>query len=427
MKNGKIYLAICVLALAAPVHSLETTLGVNLGLEYSDNGTKTGGADTTSDVEQKAGLDLGLRHEGQKAQVDLDYSVERSSYDNGTQDDSTDINGQLKATFEPVKDSVFLHLESSTRNIVTDKATVDVSDNRENRTITSLKPEWSIRLSPADRLSLSVSYTDIQFEESAQNSDRSGASAKWLHQRSKVDTLSAVISYSDIGFDADLSELDYEYYQAFFSYAANLSHLEYHISVGYNETRRDSRDNASGGFVDAEFNYTSAASTWSLALGRELTDSSRGNNNTDLAQFSSFQGTNNEIENYELTTLRVSWKNTGICAVCAVDAHLSYEGEDYEISDSDNEEISAGIGFSYELTRSTKLSFDVSYSDFKPIDNVGDRKDHDRVLTRFTFIQSFSPDLSIRLFARYDDARSDDFFYNYEELVGGISLRYSFL
>jgi len=411
--------------IALPVQALERSLNLTLGLEHSDNGEKAG-FDEISDTEQQAGLDFSLMHEGKKIQAELDYNVTRNSYDNNTQDDNTDINGQLKLTYEPVEGTAFVRLDSSTQNIVSDKTAIDIADNRQNRTITTLSPEWILRPSQGDEVSLGLTYSDIKYEESEQDSDRSGASIRWAHLLSKVDSLSGQLKYSDVQFDS--TDQDYEYYQGYFNYTAALSKISYSIDVGYNETKRDNENglgNVSGGFFDATFSYSGASSTWILDVGRELTDTSRGNNNTGLEQFSDFQNANSTVDIYELTTARASWSIKRICTACTFRAYLSYEEEDYEFLPNDSEELSANVGFSYELNRFTILSLNTTYSDFSFAGGGGRSDDYNRVQSHIQLSRKFGRDLSVQLYARNEKRDSKEAFDDYEEFIGGVSLLYA--
>ncbi|MFT5693832.1 MAG: hypothetical protein ACI92E_003175, partial [Oceanicoccus sp.] len=344
-KIAKHALCITLAAFSSVSHAVDTSLDITLGLERSDNSEKTNSSEI-SDTEQKVGVDFGLSHDGQLLDAAIDYRAIRNSYKNDTQEDNTEVNGTLNIEYQPIEGSLFLRLDSSTSNIVNDKTDLDIAGNRQNRTITTLAPEWLLRLSPADELSLGVNYTDIRYEEADLDSDRSGATIQWSRQRSKIDTVSAQMSYIDIS--TGTSDLDYKYYQAYLSYAAMLSKLGYSISLGYNETRRDAVDDVGGGFIDVELNYKSGPSTWSLELGRELTDSSRGNNNGGSSDFSNFQSTNDGLDIYEATTLQVSWSSSSLCPSCTVKASLSYQDEDYDALDNDSEEVSVNIGFGYE-------------------------------------------------------------------------------
>jgi hypothetical protein len=414
---------------ALPANALERSLNLRLGLEHTDNGEKTD-VDEISDTEQQAGLDFSLTHEGKSLRAEIDYDVTRNSYKNNTQDGNTNINGQFRLTYEPLEGSVFVRLDSSTQNIVNDKAAVDIADNRQNRTITTLAPEWILRPSQADQVSLGLSHSDIQYEDGEQDSDRSGANIKWTRLLSTVDSAYAQLSYSDVQFD--VAEQDYEYYQGYFNYTAALSRINYTISVGFNETKRDSGnglgeigpDDTNGGFLDAEFSYKGASSTWGLEIGRELTDTSQGNNNDGLDQFSNFQNANSTVDIYELTTVRASWSDSSVCTACTFRAYLSYEEEDYEVLPNDSEELSANVGFSYDLSRFTTLSLNTTYSDFSFADGFGDNNDYSRVQSRVQFSRKFGKDLSVQLFARYEERDSRGAVGNYEELIGGISLRY---
>jgi len=415
---------LCLLSFAVPGYALESSLDVSLGMNYSDNGTKAG-SDEVSDTEQRVGINIGLSHETQQFQSTLDYSVAKNRYDKETQESNTEIDGALSFVYEPIEGSLFFRLDSSTRNIVNDKTALDVADNRQNRTITTFAPEWILRPSSASELSLSVNYSDISYEESEGDSNRSGASIKWSSLRSKVDVLSAQVNYSEV--DLGRAGLDYDSYQAYVSYTASLSKLQYSISIGYNETNRNLAENVGGGFLNADFNFSDGASNWRLNLGRELTDSSQGNNNGGSDQFSSFQSTSGSVDIYELTTVRVSWSADVFCEACSIDVSFWYEEEDYETAPSDSEEISAKFGLSYDYSRLTKVSFEATYSDFTfPSDEVNEF-DYDRTFVQLSVSHQMSRDFSVRASVRSEEANYSQMGADYEDFVVGLTLTYSFL
>lgn len=407
-------------------NSLEKSLDLTLGLEHTDNSEKTKIGEI-SDTEQKIGVDFGLAHDGQLLDVDIDYRTVRNSYNNDTQEDNTEVDGALNVEYQPIEGSLFLRLDSITRNVVNDKTALDVADNRQNRTITTFAPEWLLRPTPADQLSLAVNYTDIRYEEADLNSDRSGATVKWLRQRSNVDNISAQISYFDVS--TEVAELDYKYHQAFLSYAAILSRLDYSISLGYNETKRDAVDDVSGGFVDVELNYKNGPSTWSLALGRALTDSSQGDSNGGSSEFSNYQSTNSGFDIYETTTLQASWGSDSLCPSCTVKVSLSYQDEDYDALDNDSEEVSVNVSFGYELSRSTRLSLGASYSDMSFVGEANTRDDYNTAFVNFRLSRQLTRNFAMDLFARGEERDSESLSIqsgSYDELIGGISLKYTF-
>jgi len=417
------------LSLAVPSYALESSLNVSLGMEHTDNGEKTE-RNEISDTEQRVAIDFGLSHETQQFQSTLDYNVARNRYDEETQDSNTEVDGALSFTYEAIEGALFFRLDSSTRNIVNNKAALDVADNRQNRTITTFAPEWILRTSSASELSLSVNYSDIRYEESEGDSNRSGASIKWSSMRSKVDVISAQVNYFEVDLDGTelgRAELDYDYYQTYISYAASLSKLQYTISVGYNETRRNDAENIDGGFLNSAFNYTDGASNWSLELGRELTDSSQGNNNGGSDQFSSFQNASGTVDIYETTTTQASWSADVICAACSVDVSFSYVEDDYDTQPRDSEEISARFGVSYDYSRLTKISFDATYSEFTFSNDEAIELDYDRTLARLTVVRQMGRDFSIRAFVSSEERDSERLDASYEELVVGLTLTYSLL
>ena len=408
------------LAAPAPLMAMEAKLSASIGGEHTDNSLQTDSGES-SDFENKLGVILGLTHEGADVQTEINYQALRTHYTKDTQADNTEVNGNLDLTYEQVEGAVYWRLDNSIRNIVKDKAASDIAENRENRSNTTLSPEFIMRLSGANQLRMNLSYTDVRYEDSDQDSNRMGGGVQWFRALSEIDNLSLRLNYSDVGFDND--DDGYDYYQAFVNYSANLSKLTYSLSMGYNETQRDGAEDIGGNFLNAEFDYVSGPSSWGLALSQELTDTSRGNGNEGFDELSSFQTTSNEVDVFELTAVRFSWVNSGVCGACVLNTFISFEMEDYKELVDDNEELSADVSFSYDLTRESKISFGVGYSDFS-FDDDNSRADYQLLKTRINFTQTVTRDLSVRFFVEKESRDSEDSNIDYDELRGGVSISY---
>ena len=407
---------------AAPLVAMEAKLSASIGGEHTDNSLQTDSGER-SDFENKLGVILGLAHEGADVQTEINYQALRTHYTKDTQADNTEVNGNLDLTYEQIESALYWRFNNSIRNIVKDKAANDIAENRENRSNTTLSPELIVRLSDADQLRTNLSYNDIRYEDSEQDSTRKGGGVQWFHLISAVDNVGLLLNYSDVTFDRD--EDAYDYYQGFVNYSANLSKLTYSLSMGYNETQRGGTEDTGGNFVDAEFDYVSGPSSWGLVLSQELTDTSRGNDNQGFEQISSFQTTGSEIDIFELTAVRFSWANSGICGACILNTFVSFEMEDYETLADDSEELSADISFSYNLTRLSTVSFGLGYSDFS-FDEENLRTDYQLLRVRVNYTQTITRDVSLRFFIANEGRDSDGGSSDYDELRGGVSINYDF-
>jgi hypothetical protein len=245
--------------------ALETSFSMGLRAEHTDNSLKSE-ANQQSDFEQSIDASLGATHRGKSIEADVDYQIARVDYDKDTQRSSTITDGGASISYEQIEEVLIWRLANTQRSVIRDKQLADIQDNRDQRSITDAELSYSLRPSAGDSLTTTVSYADIRYDNGdQQDSDRAGLGLVWSRTLSAVDSFSVNLLYNDVGFEGLNG---YEYYSSSLGYQADLSKLNYRISVGYNEQRGEN-DNFYGGLVDAEFNYLNGGSVWSIGLLQE--------------------------------------------------------------------------------------------------------------------------------------------------------------
>ena len=403
--------------------ALETSFSVSAGASHTDNSLKSSDDTNQSELEQSVDANIGLSHSGKSVKADIGYVFSRIEYDKETQDDETITTGDASITYEQIEQTLIWNLDNSRRSVVRDRGLVDIESNRDEQSVTTAKGTYILHPSETDTVSTSISYSDIRYDDQdQQDSDRTGITAVWNRQLTQVDSLSLNLGFDDVSFENSVS--DYEYYSATVGYQAVLSRLSYQIQVGYNEQESDSRNNT-GGLLRANFNYSYGGSNWSLDLSRQLTDTSRGNNNnsiSNLDQFSSFS--NSDV--LELTSADFTYSNTTLCESCTVALSVLLDQERYEVLDDDNDQVAARVQFAYQLSRTTSLSSNADYREFS-FKGANTRNDYNIVSYGFSLSKDITQDLSISLSVNYEDKESDLSLEDYDELRGGISLNYQFL
>ncbi|WP_019531058.1 hypothetical protein [Dasania marina] len=401
-------------------HALELSATVGLDAEHSDNMTKQA-VNEQSDLKTTVSASVNAEHSGDKVQVAANYSAARSTYQQDSYEDQTRVTGSGKLVYEQIEKQLIWTLENSRKNVIKNKTLNDVEDNREDRSISSVRADLIMHPSEVDSLSLSPSYTAIKYEDTdGQDSERIGASLSWDHALSKIDGFGAQVTYDDVTFDND--QFDYEYYLYTLSYQAQLSKLNYSIKVGVNESQRESAD-YSGQYINANASYELSSSAITLNILQELTDTSRGSNNEGLSENSaSF----NEVDVFERASVELGYQNSNLCGTCDLNVSLMYEEETYEVLPRDNEELRANVNFAYRLTRLMSLSLGVQWQDVSFSSTGLAQSDYQSVSYRTGLNWQLAEKLSAGVYVAYEEREFDLQARDYDELKGGANVRYSF-
>lgn len=419
----KIVASLLALSLSSlQVSALETTIDLGAGLEHTSNALKSATSEQ-SELEQNVIAGVGLNHQGASVVAEIDYRVEFTAFDKGTQNDETAITGDASIVYEQIDQQLYWTLENSRRNLVSDRSLTNIQSNREDRSISTISPELILRPSAADALYTRLSYSDIRYDSSdQQDSTSTGASLSWQRNLSKVDIASLSLNYQDVSFDSGFN--DYEYYRATIGYSAALSRLSYDIALGYNESQRDS-GNISGGYFQAGATYQDGSSGWRMSVLRELTDTSRGNNNGDFTGLDEFGSSALEVDVFERTNVELEYNNSAVCAACVFSAAVLLDSEDYEELDNDTDEYAFRTSLTYQLSRLLSLRGQLGYRDvgFK---NNAIRDDYTITNAGFSVNQAVTRQFSIVYSLAYEERDSRAASGDYDELRGGVRVAYLF-
>ena len=403
---------------AQPALALDIKASASLQAEHSDNVTKRA-ENEQSDLKSTASAGIALNHAGEAVTLDLAYDANRIMYKQDTLDDETRVTGKASLVYEQIDNTLVWNLENSRKNVVKDKSLVDIENNREDRSISSIRPDLILRPSEVDTITTSISYVDIRYEDTdGQDSERLGGRLNWSHALSKVDSFGVGLNYDEVEFDQPL--FDYDYYLYTINYQARLSKLAYSIALGVNESKRET-DDYDGQYLNISANYELSGSLLSLNLLQELTDTSRGSNNQGLNESSNaFE----LVDVFERRNAELVYQNQNLCSACTVDLALVYEEETYEILPRDNDELRAAAGLGYQWTRLISLGLDVSWQDVDFSQNSALSYQGQSYKTSLNW--QLLQELSLGFFVAYEEREYDLELRDYDELKGGVSLRYNF-
>ncbi len=401
---------------------LETTIELGAGLEYSTNSLKTP-TEERSEFEQQAIAALGLAYESTSIIAEIDYIARFTAYDKNTQSNQTELTGDASIVYEQMDERLYWTLENNRRNLVRDRALANTQSNREVRAITTIGPDFILRLSDSDALYTGLSYSETTYDDSdQQNSNSIGANISWQRSLSEVDVASLNVDYQDVKFDAGLG--DNQYYRATIGYSTSLSKLSYNIDIGYNTSQRKSGD-ASGAYFQGEATYSGGSSSWRLAAVHELTDTSRGGGIGDFIDIGDFYNSALEVDVFERTNLELEYISSAVCRACLFSAGIFLESEDYEELDNDSDEYAFGTSLTYQITRLVSTGVLLGYRDFR-FKNNNARDDYRIYNVGLEVNQTLTRQFSVVYSLGYEAGDSGAALGDYDESRVGIWVLYLF-
>ena len=409
------------LVVASHSLALDADLAISLGSEYSDNVLKTNDA-TAAEWENVFGASVGMNHQGKDVLVDVQYQGEYTRYASGI-DNYSAIEGDANFVYGRETGVSQWRLKNSRRSVVRDKSLVDIGSNREDRSITQAGVDIMLRPAAANEVITSLYYNDIVYQDSDQlNSSGPGGSLTWSRRLTPIDSLFVRGDYQENNFDNTL--FDYDYYSGVVGYTAALVRLNYTVSAGYNEQKRNGQS-YSGTSYNLNAKYNSQGAIWNLSLSKQLTDSSRGNNNNVLSDidFSENIGAVNQF--YELLSIQLQYSNQFLCPACTLVLVGRSVDESYEDAPNDNRQLTLLARMVYKYTPTTDFSGQIYLNDLQ---FYGDNPRGDYTVYRYRLTSShkFSADFRGSVFIQYEERDADNPGENYNEMRAGLNLSYEF-
>ena len=409
------------LLLATNASALELNASLNVGVEHSDN-VSAQAQNPQSDLKTIVGAAINASHNSGGLESSANYQFTKTFYKEDSTDDQSSVTGSAKFYYEQIANQLYWTLENTRKSTIKDKAQGDTEENRDDRSITTIRPDYIFRPSSVDTVTTNLSFTDIRYQDASdQDSTRLGAQVNWQHALSKIDSVSAVLSFNDVKFDNEIS--DYEYYRATLSYQAELSRLSYSLAAGYNQSSGDLSDYG-GNYFSADASYKHSGSSWAVSALQELSDTSRGDNNDGLSESNS-STSSTDVDVFERQSVELSYENENICGGCVVGVYAIAENEDYETIPRDNRENQLGANFSYQWTRAISINSKISWSEVAFI-NGTPGTDYENNTYQAGLNWKLSKHAGLRFNITFDDRDYEIDTQDYDELSGGISFNYLF-
>src|SRR5690606_21930195 len=133
----------------------------------------------------------------------------------------------------------------------------------------------------------------------------------------------------------------------------------------------------------------------------------------------------NRVDQIERRSMELRWNTSMLCERCDIYANIQIRDDDYLTLPEDNNERGAGVCFSYHFTKNSKLNVRFDRREQRFDDDVAREKytlDRGRVDYQYTW----RTDVRLSAYLESEKRRSEDNGRDYEELVTGVAITYTF-
>jgi hypothetical protein len=402
----------------------QLTISGGASLEFHDNAPLT--TKKESDLIRVANVDIGYKKPEGSVTLDLNYQFERHDYLHNTQGDENAINGNTSLVWQiqPRQLNAVLYHQISQQ--MTNRSGLDVSSNREERSIITGGVDGFLHFSPVDSLIVSPRFVDIKFQDTTEsNSQRSTLATTWEHKLGPLAALGLTGNYNHVTFDD--SQNDYDAPSVMLNYKAALSRLSYQAGVGYNRINRDQGPDMNGSMINLSADYK-GESGWNSGgnFAHQLTDSSIGFSGLEISNdnFESNDSNFEEPDTIEKDQLDL-YLNGRLSGGHGLRFGVGYLKEDYQTTPRDQTVSYARIGYSYTVNTQWAIGVDARFDRTKFLDGI-DRLHYDTTRTYLTATYTPLRPLEIRFSVGRDKRSANQESSSYTDNVGIVGVQYRF-
>ncbi len=434
----------CSLALfTLSVHALEYGADLRLGSRYEDNATQQ--AKGAYDLENSIGLGLNASHDTQQLRLKGDYDFSFIQFENNTNDDRLQLLGNSEAEAELRPQRVYWTFSHDLREERSNRSQTNTADDRELRQAISTGPEITLPLTSVDTLLFNAAYSEVFFSSPSDNnsfaSDDSttlAAGSRWQHALSALTILSAGYNYSETERHGDngVPDRTNKFQTAYLGFNRSLRETQYGLQLGGSHSESDSGNKNDGFYYQADLIRILGDTRLALSASQQLTDASRGLENTSsvygafdpgagLIDSGASLGNFNAEGAVEITSYQANFRSERFCSRCNYSASYSYVESDYDESEATNIETDDRehtIGLEYTHRLNTRLSASVR-GEWQQTDFDGDASDIEETGGSLVLRWQASEPLIVSLTGGYQD-RIDNTNGGYHNSYGVLNISY---
>lgn len=388
-----------------------------LGLGHSDNIGRTESNEQEEDI-ASAGLRFSLDRQSSRLQANAVGNVAYAEYLDNTYDSEVLGNFAGNARVALVPQRFEWVISDNFGQTLADPFSPTTPDNRENINYFSTGPEVTLAFGSRMRLRLGGRYSLATYEDSPLDFDTKSGDAALIRTLSAASNLSLNVRAAQTTYDERALNADYDQREAFVRYDVAGARTRISLDAGYTEVDRDAAADSEDGLLlrlDAT-RRLSPSSTAVLTAGREFSNSGsafaglQGVGGVGLEAVGGQQTAQPFVNDYitlgwnfsrQRTSFGVygAWSDQSYDATPALDQtltslggqfrrelspqtslglHAVYSRGEFQLPNSDYDDMNAGLTFGWRLSRSVSLN--ATYDHFK---RSSDRPDGDSAENRY--------------------------------------------
>lgn len=249
-------------------------LGLSLTYDanYTDNVLKSR-TDTQSDTGSTLGLnfDSPWRYERKSWDVQANYSVGRTRYNDTTSQDKTSIIGRGSFNWRPSR-FFTLTVSDQEQNVVIDAFAPDVESNRTSQSTYTLAPSFNVKLDSQSQFVFTSQYQMVDPHDTDTDNERLSHSLQVSRQLNKLTSSSVSISHTNVDYkygdngDSDSDSVN-------FSLSRRLAFGDLSLGFGRTSNKPENGERQSGNNWSVGYSGQLSRQTLSVSVSRSLTDS----------------------------------------------------------------------------------------------------------------------------------------------------------
>lgn len=423
---------ICALALLPAVEGLAAapaTNDVKISLRAATTLTDNALRDPVDLIEERQdeySADITGQYHNEWIALDTSYDASKRMFEKGSQEDRSILQGETELIFGNTNQPLNLLLSHSRRSLLNSPDAIDLLNNRDERTVVSVRPTAKWKVNASDVVALSVNYSQVSYKfEGAKDSSLQGINLAWQLGVSPVDTVVFAAQENKISFDG-ASGFNYKHQNASVKYSVKLANLSYGISIGGSRVIPESKANSlTRPVYDVDASYDTGYDTFKFIASKKVTDTSMGDGNNVGLGVASPDTLAEGIDLIDLSRGELSWSSGFFCERCKVNINIFGVRQDYQNTHQSFTEKGAGAGFNYRLSRSTSVYLSASHAN-RMFDSNSKRPDFSLNRGTIGFVYNFQKDLQLKVYRSQEKRDTSLFTESYIEHYTGLSLSYSF-
>ncbi|MFT5880910.1 MAG: hypothetical protein ACI86X_002049 [Moritella sp.] len=248
-------------------------VAVSAQYEYSNNINLQSTNPTSGNI-QNANVSVGYHIAKPATKLSLDYQANEYRYSEKTIENGRYWSGHAALNQQLFSKNITLDARHFRHRYLLDESEAELPNNKGDRGIFSIGPQWLIPYSPRAGFKLGYNYTTSNFsKEKEQDSDRNTANLAWYNTLNKKLSVQINSTFTQVEFPSYSS--GYDKVTADVLFTGRLNRGDYSVQLG-NSYVNQSEQKVKGLIYSLNYNYKFSRQSLSLGATRALTDSSLG-------------------------------------------------------------------------------------------------------------------------------------------------------